>query len=356
VTAVLDFSADQEAALTRIDGWRYGRTKPFLTLGGYAGTGKSTLVNYLASCWEGAAVAALCGKAAHVLRQKGTPASTIHSLIYELVTGEGPPRFRKKQWLPGVSAVLIDEASMIDHVLLEDLLSFRLPVLFVGDHGQLEPVGTDPGLMHLPDVKLERIHRQAQGNPILRLATAFREGRDVPWWSDRRGRLVVCPRSQAHEHVRPGVQIICGYNRTRHGVNCQLREAQNFEGLVCPGELLVCLRNNRHFGVFNGQQLRVLDVGGCRQHTVPLSLATDDGRVLDGVPCAAEQFGRDGLSQRKDPKVVLCDYGYCLTAHKAQGSEWDEVLVYEEIAPKWDPRRWRYTAATRAKERLVYCA
>ncbi len=49
------------------------------------------------------------------------------------------------------------------------------------------------------------------------------------------------------------------------------------------------------------------------------------------------------------------DYGYCLTAHKAQGAEWDAVLVLEQIAPKWDARRWRSTVATRAKERLVYC-
>jgi ATP-dependent exoDNAse (exonuclease V) alpha subunit len=57
-----------------------------------------------------------------------------------------------------------------------------------------------------------------------------------------------------------------------------------------------------------------------------------------------------------DQKVALMDYGYCLTAHKAQGSEWEEVLVLEEIARGWDACRWRYTTTTRAKERLTYCA
>ena len=354
--ATLDFSLDQEAALTRIDAWRFGRTSPYLTLGGYAGTGKSTLVAYLAECWPGAAVAALCGKAAHVLRQKGTPASTIHSLIYELVTKDGPPRFRKKDHLPFVSAVLIDEASMIDHVLKADLLSFGLPVLFVGDHGQLEPVGTDPGLMKRPDIKLERIHRQAEGNPILRLATAFREGRDVPYtWNAPDFRLRIRPRSEATEWVKPGRQIICGYNRTRHKVNAEMRAMLGYEGLVCPGELLVCLRNNRQYGVFNGQQLTVLDVEPRRGRLITVSVQADDGRAFY-VPLAADQFGADMLRHHRDPKVVLCDYGYALTCHKSQGSSWPEVLVYEEIASKWDPKRWRYTAATRAEERLIYCA
>ena len=72
-----------------------------------------------------------------------------------------------------------------------DLLSFGLPVLFVGDHGQLEPIGTSAGLMADPHVRLETIHRQARGNPILRLATALREGRPTPYWDDPRGRLRV---------------------------------------------------------------------------------------------------------------------------------------------------------------------
>lgn len=73
------------------------------------------------------------------------------------------------------------------------------------------------------------------------------------------------------------------------------------------------------------------------------------------LPCLREQFGQQPIKEFRSQKVALMDYGYCLTAHKAQGSEWNEVLVLEEIGRTWDPRRWRYTVATRAKERLVYC-
>jgi exodeoxyribonuclease V len=57
----------------------------------------------------------------------------------------------------------------------------------------------------------------------------------------------------------------------------------------------------------------------------------------------------------RDKEIVLMDYGYCLTVHKAQGSDWDRVLVKEEVGQSWDARRWRYTAVTRARARLTYC-
>jgi ATP-dependent exoDNAse (exonuclease V) alpha subunit len=99
----------------------------------------------------------------------------------------------------------------------------------------------------------------------------------------------------------------------------------------------------------------VLDIG-CENHdTIDLEIETDDGRSLM-LPSLRQQFGHDTIADFRSKKVALLDYGYCLTAHKAQGSEWDKVLALEEIAKRWDARRWRYTVATRAKESLIYCA
>jgi exodeoxyribonuclease-5 len=356
----LEFSADQAAALEAVEAWRdcgpYG-DRQYFTLGGYAGTGKTTLIAYLAQTWEGVAVAAVCGKAAHVLRSRGVHATTIHRLIYVPAKGaSGATRFRKRQHLDGVRILIIDEASMIDHVLFRDLLSFGLPVLFVGDHGQLEPIGTNPGLMADPMVRLETIHRQARGNPILRLATAFREGEPVPrQWEDSNGRLRIVGRGQFHRLVSPDVQIICGFNSTRHRVNNQVRRMMGVgRDLVAPGEKLVCLQNNNRWGVFNGQQVTVLGIAQDRLDRIDLDIETDDGRSIT-LPALRRQFGRDLIRGFRSKDVVLLDYGYCLTAHKAQGAEWDAVLVLEEIGRSWDAPRWRYTTATRAKRRLVYC-
>jgi exodeoxyribonuclease-5 len=355
---LLEFSADQAAALAAVRAWRdsgpYG-DRQYFTLGGYAGTGKTTLIAHLAQTWEGVAVAAFYGKAAHVLRTKGVAATTIHGLIYVPATAAGgATRFRRRRHLGGVRTLIIDEASMIDHVLFCDLLSFGLPVLFVGDHGQLEPIGTSAGLMADPHVRLETIHRQARGNPILRLATAFREGRPTPYWDDPQGRLRVAGQRDFWQLVSPGVQMICGFNRTRHAVNRRVRALAGRRGPVEPGDKLVCLRNNSRLGVFNGQQVTVLDIAQDRLDTIHLDVETDDGRSVT-LPALRQQLGRDPLKDFRSKDVALMDYGYCLTAHKAQGAEWDDVLVLEEICSSWNPRRWRYTAATRARQRLVYC-
>src|SRR5262245_34357473 len=143
----LELSPDQVAALHDVLDWRERPSKPYLVLGGYAGTGKTTLVSHLAGEWDGVAICALCGTAAQVLRDKGAAASTIHGLIYIPVRdGRGRTRFCRRRFLDA-RTIIVDEASMIDHVLLQDLLAFRIPVLFVGDHGQLEPIGTTPNLM-----------------------------------------------------------------------------------------------------------------------------------------------------------------------------------------------------------------
>ena len=117
---------------------------------------------------------------------------------------------------------------------------------------------------------------------------------------------------------------------------------------------MICLRNCKSWNIFNGQQVKVLEIARENRATIDLEVETDDGRTFL-LPCLREQLGRDLIADFRSKEVALMDYGYCLTAHKAQGSEWSEVFVMEKISSKWDARRLRYTVATRAKERLTYC-
>jgi exodeoxyribonuclease-5 len=350
-----EYSTDQENALDVILDWHARPNAQYLTMGGYAGTGKSTLVVQLAEELPGVVTAALCGKAAHVLRAKVAAAQTVHSLIYAPRKGpDGRVQFCRRNTLDA-EMLIVDESSMIDHLLLRDLLSFGLPILFVGDHGQLEPIGPNPNLMADPNIRLETIHRQAMGNPILRLATAFREDRPIPLREDPEGRLAVRSRADFDRLVSPDMQIICGRNTTRHKVNSQVRDRRGYSGrLVCPGDTLMCLKNNKRLGIFNGQQVQVLEIEHEGRTAIDLTVRSDEGRTFT-VPALKRQFGAERIDDFEDKLVAQMDYGYCLTAHKAQGSEWASVLVLEEISPHWDARRWRYTVATRAKERLIYC-
>ncbi len=356
----MDFSQDQLAAIAAIDQWR-ATSKQSFTLGGLAGTGKSTILAHIADTWTNSAVVSLTGKAANVLRNKGVRrAQTLHSLMYLPFENEttGKISFARRPKLVTESgghcySVAVDEASMLDHLLMTDLESYGLPVLYVGDHGQLEPVGKDPGIMANPDFKLERIHRQEAENPIIRLAMAFREGRAVPTWQDPKGRVRIAAKHEITNYMDGTWQILCGFNRTRHRINADIRSRLGRKELPEAGERLICLRNNKDLRIFNGQQC-IVTRGGSKIHgrSLSLEIRTDDGRQFV-CPCLAEQFGND-LIDFRDQRLAQMDFGYAITCHKAQGDEWQKVVVYEEIIAAWSAQRWRYTAASRAAEQLVY--
>lgn len=376
-------SQDQESAFEGILGWYMESDRQTLTLGGYAGTGKTTVISRLLEHLEildpgSVSVAAFTGKAVSVLQRKGVPSQTLHSLIYHTrpyCSDCGEPslpnacsqcgtagaranielRSRKVTMLHA-KLVIVDEASMLSTGLVEDLESLGRRVLYVGDHGQLEPVGDDPGLMRDPELRLEKIHRQAEGSSIIQFAHALRQGGDPCAW--RPGAL-----EDDNVRVRQGIAgtslssydvVICGFNRTRVSVNKRIRKERGFHGGDPQvGERLICLQNDRDMGLFNGQMVivtRVCDARGRLQ----LDFEDEAGGRWHKVPTSRRSFHRERKEKRPPGRMALFDFGYALTCHKAQGSEWANVAVMEQLVSQWDARRWRYTAATRASEKLDY--
>jgi len=329
------------------------RPSPF-TLGGFAGSGKTTILKSVLERLVGrtVAVAAFTGKATSVLRKKGIGhAQTLHSLIYhyDQETKEFYRRGRLEVGGFAADAVIMDEASMLNRSLHGDLLSFGLPVVFVGDHGQLEPIGDNPGVMLRPDLTLETIHRQADDSGILDVAHAFREGRVPKWNQDAQ----MVSYDEAMERLDDVDVVLCGLNATRSAVNDFIRKRRGVAGPFVEGETVVVLRNNPSFGVFNGMLLSVRRIRYELHGAYTMDLVDpDEGRVYEAVPCRLFQDVKsDDLREVRE--VVALDYGYCLSVHKFQGSEADRVLVIEERGP-WDGRRWRYTAATRASKKLLW--
>ena len=356
-------SEDQQAALDRVFSWTGGE----LTFGGYAGTGKTTCLKHVITRFSDreVAVCALAGKAVSVLRRKGiATARTIHSTIYRPI-GDIDPTFelKAKDELKSVAFFAVDEASMVSSDLARDLRSFGKPILWVGDHGQLEPVGENPGLMLDPQIRLEKIHRQALASPVLTFATAVRLGqpfgsRFVQNGPDDWVKLPVkADNAMIVDAIASGriEQAIVGYNDTRHFLNRQVREALNRRGPEPePGDRVICLRNNYEHRTFNGMMGTVKAVKENRGATADLDIDCE-GLILRGVRVLLEQFGRTFREYKPVSREIgLWDYGYAITCHKARGSEWESVLVIEQLGRSWDPRRWAYTAATRASRRLVY--
>ena len=383
----ITLSDDQQAALDAVFAWiDFGDEEdPIFTLGGLAGTGKSTLIKQIVDECGATSVCAFTGKAAHVLRNKGVPATTCHRLIYlpfeiclrsgveisacpmcrgsfqiDLLGGAPRPtcpdtevEFRLAPTLE-TSLIIVDEASMINTRLYEDLRSFGIPLLFVGDHGQLEPIGDNPGLMRDPMVKLEKIHRQAGGSEVLQFAHRVRQGFQPETTGPK---ATVLHSATAPRDLERFDMVLVGKNDTRVAINKMLRRIRGFEGeLPQEGERVICLRNDNKRGIFNGMLATVIDVkvdehgGG-----VTMTVLDDMDQLLPNLPIAPEQFNEPTTLNDIPRRKTLWDYGYCLTVHKSQGSEWKSVCVLEWIHRESSVERWRYTAATRAVEELVYC-
>lgn len=322
------------------------------TLGGYAGTGKTTITTTLHKFFPNFATCAFTGKAASVMRSKGMEAAcTIHSTIYYPVKDEdGKTVFQlKPRSMLGYDGFLIDEGSMVGKDEYNNLLSFGLPIVFIGDHGQLEPVGSDVNVMKNPMYKLEQIHRNA--GEIAHFAEHIRKGGD-PRKFQTSGKVQVADASDATDDIIVNTdQIICAFNSTRKGVNNNVRRLLKRGHTVEEGDRIICLRNNKTDRVFNGMHANVYEVDLTRKK---ITIDLDDGERMWELPFAPQQFDAESTCTDVDYQINLFDFGYCITAHKSQGSEWENVIVYEQVCKKWDHARWAYTAASRAKGNLIW--
>ncbi|WP_438721413.1 ATP-dependent DNA helicase [Bartonella rochalimae] len=370
----MQFSSEQDNALKAVAAWLKNGKSPIFRLFGYAGTGKTTLARYFAETVDGPVqFTAFTGKAAQVLRSKGASnARTIHSLIYcprgeeevsDEVTGKTSltPTFALNQQSPVAQAklVIVDECSMVDEQLARDLMSFRTPILVLGDPGQLPPISGGGFFSEsTPDFLLSEIHRQARDNPIIRLAMDVREGRDISYGDYGLARVVT--RKEVNQQlVLEADQLLVGINRTRYLYNKRLRELKGFTtDYPQAGDKLVCLRNDPTKGLLNGSLWKVMT---SQKETVKPGInliikPEDSERGVAKVKLLKAIFENpdNQISWQLKKRYDDFDYGYALTVHKAQGSQWDNVVLFDESFAFRDMyARWLYTGITRAAERLT---
>ncbi|MBC7102809.1 MAG: AAA family ATPase [Parvibaculum sp.] len=418
-------SPQQAAAIAAIEDWfrRRTRDQQVFRLFGYAGTGKTTITRHAigelglepmdrTGGSGGVLYAAFTGKAALVMTRKGTPASTIHSLIYkvseatpeeiERVTREletlrkglrsmGPaersfaetqirrlelrladihqPRFilNEQSLVRDADLIVLDEVSMVGAEMASDLLAFGKPILVLGDPGQLPPIKGDGAFTDAdPDVMLTDIHRQAETSAIIRLATLARQSMPIPYgehddfvWKMRRSDI------GPHQFLKGG-QVICGRNATRLFLNTAMKQAAGFPDAYPRGlgEKIICLKNRHDLGLVNGMFLDLSDIRDESPLAFSAMVRTEDGTSVPGrqwfykghfddhVAYDAERLRRDWRDMRG---LVESVWGYAITCHKAQGSQWENVIVYDDGLGRTaeDRARWLYTAITRAEQGLV---
>lgn len=345
---------------------------------GYAGVGKSSIIKYFINGMDLLDRTVFCtftGKASLVLRQQGLPSKTIHKLIYNAYKNRntGKYYFKLKPILDeDYRLIVVDEVSMVPAQLLRDLMSYGIPIIALGDPGQLPPIGTPNGLLDNPDVFLSEIHRQAKDNSIIRMSMIVREGNSIPLTYDDPFVKVIKRSDLEVGMLLWADQVLCAKNLTRNSINQQMRTHLGFEGkLPNINDKVICLKNywdtinEDEFPLINGTigtvigkregpnngilgQKCYLDFEANYNENPFFGLHIDSNIFLGNAPYS---------TQAKNSKVIFYefDYGYAITTHKSQGSSFPNVLFYEEHlkSSKEDHIKLVYTAITRASEKLI---
>lgn len=395
----LKWNDQQSDAIKKVLDWyqNHTRVQQVFRLFGYAGVGKSSLINeisYVIQNGEGVKpgkilFATYTGKAAAVLRSKGMPASTIHSLIYrpeiDYLTGQITGfTLNDESELHEAALLVCDEVSMVNEEMGQDLLSFGVPILVVGDRGQLDPIKGEGFFMKRePDVELTKIERVALDNPLIWLANEVRMGNSLKPGSYGTSKVHRIKDKIPAEYIMEADQLICGMNRTRTSLNRRYRKLMGYfdqdSEFPVLGDRLMCLKNNKNTGVLNGTQWH------CSTPTIEKIWKPADWRNPLGKKVETNAWGLhmrirscDLFDINGDPIIIntVCSthhfdenapephwkdvsgtdeftFAYAATVHKAQGSQYPYVVIKDE-SDVFGDQAWkhRYTAISRASERV----
>lgn len=394
---------EQSQAENKIYDWLKKDDDWMFCLGGFAGTGKTFLMQHFIENQDEAPICmAPTGKAASVLGKKlnGIEVKTIHSVLYnpnpqsyeflkklkeklkedpenddlvqqirnekKRLAKEKPTFSLKDADIKPGDLCIVDEASMTTTRIMKDLQATGAKVLFVGDIGQLPPVG-DAGwfLDRKSDFLLQEVQRQALESPIIRLSMDIRNSKKInkqDWSGDVQ---IVNKREVDHDQWMTADQIITGKNASRHRMNRFCRKKLGIESeMPVEGDKIICLKNKKSpdSNFLNGVQGVATSDAEFDGLEFYMNMIYDDNELQDiAIDDYAFMMHYD-CNQVQEPWFSIkhlqeFDYAYAITVHKAQGSEFTYVLLADDDIQSRNSefrKRWLYTAVTRAKEKLLW--
>lgn len=377
---------------------RYLQKEKLTVIAGYAGTGKSTLIKYIISELKAkdrnlldsdVVYTAFTGKACSVLLQKGNQnVSTLHKLMYRSVPTPDGRFIRTLNARIPYKIVIVDELSMVPLEMMKTLLNYKnIYVIACGDPYQLPPVDKDSDnhLLDAPHIFLDEVMRQAQESEIVRLSMLIRSGvSDFSEFKDGKDIKIFNKNDASIGMMMWADQVLCATNNTRKHINDEVREYLGHGDSPEEGDKIICLKNYWDIFSDNGSPLvngtigQLVDcydsfkylpknikknkiyytVGNLAcENEIYSDLKMDKKQIITGESALdwKEKYtlGKNPYTQSYIPLEFT--YGYAITGHRAQGSEYDKVLVVEEKFPfdKVEHSRWLYTCCTRSSNKLV---
>ena len=375
---------------------RHRAGEKYTVISGYAGSGKSTLVRFIVDALDvdedKVCYCAYTGKAAEVLRKKGNKnVSTLHRLLYEHIPRPAGGFLRKKKPRIDYDIIVVDEVSMVPKTLIDLLFSHKVYVICLGDPFQLPPIDNDEDnhLLDNPHIFLDEIMRQAQESEIIQVTMKIRDQKPLDYMNGHEVKILSY--SQLNTGLLEwGDQILTATNAKRQAINNQMRILQGRSGEPQDGDKVICLRNYWEDTSLNGDALvngtigilansfqtwreipRIVnsdikkfdvligDIIIPETQDVYYMTEMDRQMIISGEKCCDWRLSyKLGKLRPKYGEIVPKEfaYAYAVTYWKAQGSEWDNVVVLEEKFPydKLTHARAMYTAATRASKKLVW--
>jgi len=363
-----------------------------LVLTGGPGTGKTTTLNAIIKLFENRnlqiELAAPTGRAAKRMTElTGMEAKTIHRLL-EVEWGEDDKQqFARNEKNPlNCDVIIVDEASMIDAILFDNLLkALRLScrIILVGDSDQLPSIGAGNVLNDIlsadvfPSIRLKKVFRQASKSMIVNNAHAIINGKEADF-SQKESDCFFMARADKYQTVETVLKLVLERLPSAYGIN-PLTDIQ----ILCPSRMLdtgtVNLNNllqanlNPHAKgqpqlVYKGVYFRVGDKVMQIKNNYDLQFKKDNGEYGTGVFNGDVGYITDidirgGIVKvRFDDRVVTyfsedfsqLELAYAVTVHKSQGSEYDYVIIpLCDVPSKLMYRNLLYTAVTRAKKMLI---
>ena len=380
----IDLTEEQTNLVKKLTEWYKNSSRQWFSYSGAAGTGKTTVIRaFIEELGLQRYIAcAFVGKAVTVLSRQGLPASTIHSLIYHvswipvmdekglpILNKDGNPKmkvvFSLKNELPGdLQLIIVDEATMVNDDLAEDILSFGIKTVFIGDNNQLPPVFGVSSVMLNPDFWLTKIMRQAENNPIIYLSQ--RVLKDLPLQYGIYGKSRVVPSVTLDETYTRYDAIIAGKNKVRDDINEYIR--YNIKGVTSRlpviGDKLICRQNDWDRSIEGNIYLTTGMTGIVTD--IHRSLGGNKYMSIDFLPEISDeeffnllldtQYIRMNYEDRRNygfSRYEKFEYGYCVTCHACQGSQFDNVLFINQWFHDADlTKKIQYTAITRAIESI----